>query len=311
VQTPLDRRFLIVTGKGGVGKTTTAACIALAAASTGRRVLVAMCNAKERLSTMLEVSSIGPRNVRILPHIDAVNMEPGEALAEYGTMILKVRALYRAVFENPISAAFLRATPGLEAWSMLGKAYYHTTETLDDGRPRYDLVILDAPATGNGLEMLRVPQVIVDVAPPGLLRREAESALTLFRDATRSAVVLVALPEELPTNETIELYGALRDELQFPIGQLVVNRVVPPLFSERERQALDTLRGTQIDPALASLVACSTVRGEQERTQASMIERLASAIDAPMLQLPRLIDPRLGRPELVSMSRRWSSASML
>ncbi|MDB4990313.1 MAG: Arsenical pump-driving ATPase, partial [Myxococcaceae bacterium] len=141
-------RFITVVGKGGVGKTTVSTALALAAARRGKRVLIAMCNAKERVSQFLEVAPIGAYNQPVLPGIDAVNMVPKIALEEYGLMVLKVRALYRAIFENRLVAAFLRGTPGIEAWSMLGKAQFHAHEMMPDGRPRYDLVILDSPATG-------------------------------------------------------------------------------------------------------------------------------------------------------------------
>ena len=172
---PLDKKFLFVVGKGGVGKTTVSAALALAAVKAGKRVLVAQCNAKDRMGRLLSVDPIGPQIRQVAPGLDAVNMEPQAALEEYGLMVLKVRALYKLVFENRFVSAFLRGTPGLEAWAMLGKAQHHALEQVH-GQDRYDLVIVDAPATGHGLDLLRVPKVIVHVAPPGLLRREAERA---------------------------------------------------------------------------------------------------------------------------------------
>src|SRR5688572_28218293 len=107
----LNLRFVTVVGKGGVGKTTASVALALAAARRGKRVLIAMANAKERISDMLEVAPVGPQNQNILPGIDAVNIIPKYALEEYGVMVLKVRALYRAIFENRLVAAFLHGTP--------------------------------------------------------------------------------------------------------------------------------------------------------------------------------------------------------
>ncbi|MFN7700578.1 MAG: ArsA family ATPase, partial [Deltaproteobacteria bacterium] len=203
----LAHRFLFVVGKGGVGKTTVGTAIALAAAKQGKRVLLAMCNAKERVSSLLGVAPIGSQNVNVLPNLDVVNMVPRDALEEYGLMILRSRTLFRAVFESQVVSALLRGTPGIEAWSMLGKAYFHTKDVREDGRARYDLVIVDAPATGHGLEMLRVPRIITEVAPPGLLRREAEEAVALFRDPARSGVVIVTLAEEMPVQESLELHA--------------------------------------------------------------------------------------------------------
>ena len=205
MSTLADMRFILVTGKGGVGKTTLCAAEALNLADKGKRVLVAMCNAKERLSVMLGSAPIGSTVGQVADNIWAVNMRPDDALEEYGTLVFRSRTLYRALFDNRYVRAFLRAVPGMQEWSMLGKAWWHTTERLPDGSFKYDVVLLDAPATGHGLDMLRVPRVILEVVPPGLLRRDAERAVALLRDPRTTAVVLVTLPEEMPTTETIEL----------------------------------------------------------------------------------------------------------
>ncbi|MEC7521382.1 MAG: ArsA family ATPase [Myxococcota bacterium] len=290
-----DREFLFVTGKGGVGKTTVSAAIALAAAKRGKRVLVAMCNAKERLSHLLEVDAIGTRNQRVAPNLEAVNMTPQVALEEYGMMVLKVRSVYKAVFENRFVAAVLRGTPGIEAWSMLGKAYFHTEEKDEAGRPRYDLVIVDGPATGHALDMLRVPQVICDVAPPGLLRNEAEKARALFRDARRSAAVLVTLPEDMPANETIELRAALaRDDVAMPVGALVVNSMLSKLFKPAEREPIAALPGALADgsPAFA-LAMAGRQRALREATQRDAMAKLKEELP----ELPRTVLPMLHVPE--------------
>ncbi len=298
-----DLDFVFVVGKGGTGKTTTSAALALAAARRGKRVLVAMANTKERLSYLLEVDPIGPHNQSVVPNVDAVNMVPRIALEEYGMMILKVRTLYKAIFENKFVSAFLRGTPGIEAWSMLGKAYFHTKQHDEAGRRRYDLVIFDAPATGHGLDMLRVPQVIVDVAPPGLLRREAEGALELFRDPKRSGSVIVTLPEDMPTNETIELYEALTTELRMPVHRIVVNAVVPTLFRRDERPTFAGLpeklgRGSP----LASLARAGRIRALREGTQQQSIARLAAELPVPRTELPLLFVPEFRREAVESLS---------
>jgi len=301
----LNLRFVTVVGKGGVGKTTVAAALAVAAARRGKRVLIAMCNAKERISQLLEVGPIGPTNVRVLPGVDAVNMSPKVALEEYGMMVLKVRALYRAIFENRLVSAFLRGTPGIEAWSMLGKAQFHAYETLPDGRPRYDMVILDSPATGHGLEMLRVPRVLLDVAPPGLLRREAERAWQLFSDPKRAGALLVTLAEDMPTSESIELYAALTNELHLPVAALAVNGVMPVLFDARERDWLSTAaRETAPSELVHSLVQAGRRRTERERVQSESLERLAKELPLTRFELPQLIVPevrRAGVEELASV----------
>lgn len=291
------RRFLFITGKGGVGKTTVSGALALALAARGKRVLVAMCNAKERLSAILGTPPIGHEVMEVAPHVSAVNILPERALEEYGTMVIKSETVAKLVFHNKFVNAFFRAVPGLYEWSMLGKAWFHTTEKDRHGRWTYDVVLFDAPATGHGLDMLRVPKVILDVVPPGVLRRDAETAWAMFRDPTQSGVVVVTLPEEMPATETIELISAVRGELELPVLHTIVNGVLPQLFTPGERAEL--LR----DPALldvdaperfagqpASALVAGARRAVRERVQVESLDRLRRSIDLPTAYLPFLFD---------------------
>ncbi|APR83847.1 Arsenical pump-driving ATPase [Minicystis rosea] len=286
-----------MTGKGGVGKTTVCAALALAMAARGKRVLVAMCNTKERLSAILGTKPIGHDLMPVADGVWAVNILPEQALREYGEMVIKVGALARAVFENKYTKTFFRATPGLYEWAMLGKAWFHTTEALDDGSNRFDVVLLDAPATGHGLDMLRVPKVILDVVPPGVLRRDAEAAWAMFRDPSQSGVVVVTLPEEMPTTETIELVSGIRGDLGLPVLSLVINGVLDPLFSPEEREALladpsllDIGAPTRSAGTAESAVVAGARRAVRERVQAESLARLERSLDLPKVRLPFLFD---------------------
>jgi anion-transporting ArsA/GET3 family ATPase len=292
------RRFLFVTGKGGVGKTTVSGAMALAYAARGKRVLVALPHTKERLSAILGSPPIGDEIIQAAPNVWAVNLSPEKALVEYGHIILKVRALTSAVFDNRYTKTFFRAVPGLYEWAMLGKAWYHTTEKLPDGSNRFDIVLFDAPATGHGLDMLRVPKVILDVVPPGVLRRDAEAAWALFRDPSRSGVVVVTLPEEMPTTETIELVHSIRSELGLPVLQVIANGVLPALFPHEDRVVMmqhPELLGVDaparaVGTPEAALVAGAR-RAVREEVQAESLHRLIQGLGAlPHYELPFLFD---------------------
>jgi anion-transporting ArsA/GET3 family ATPase len=299
-----DKRFVIVTGKGGVGKTTVCAAQARAIAATGKRVLVAMCNAKERLSTMLGSDLIGSDIQLVARNIWAVNIDPEKALEEYGMMMLKVRVLYSAIFENRYTKTFFRAVPGLYEWSMLGKAWWHVTERNEDGSWKYDVVILDAPATGHGLDMLRVPKVIVDVVPPGLLRRDAERAWAAFQDPAVCSVVLVTLPEEMPTTETLELARALQGELNLPLGLVVVNGVLPPLFSRAEREALLGMGPMDATRAGDAALQAGRDRASREVMQAESLARLARELPLKPVFLPLLFEDAANPRAIDELAKR-------
>ena len=283
------RRFLFITGKGGVGKTTVTAALASSLAARGLRVLVTVCGAKERLSTLLGAPPLQPSITELGKNIWGVRLVSEVALREYGAMKLKNRVLVDAIFDSKYVAGFLSGTPGLKEWSLLGKAWFHATEDDSAGRPRFDVVLFDAPATGHGLDMLRVPKVIVEIAPPGVLRSDAERAWEMFRDPARSGVVVVTLPEEMPTNESLELCTALRTELTLPIAELVVNSLLPPLFSGADAHALERLGAfSSTDPAAPALDS-GVRRAVRERIQAESLSRL-SELGVPLRKLEMLLD---------------------
>lgn len=301
--TPLaDRRFLFITGKGGVGKTTVTAAIAMGLGAQGKRVLIAICDAKERISTLFGVPPIGTEVREIAPGVMAVRTTPELALLEYGEMVLKSRTLSKAVFENKYTRSFFNGVPGLNEWAMLGKAWYHSIEEDSKGEQTYDVVLLDAPATGHGLDMLRVPKVIVEVVPPGVLRADAEKAWKMFQDPKQTGVVIVTLPEDMPTNETIELKESLEGELNLPIARLVINAVMTELFTEAERHALLEPRELERGEPGAEAIACGVRRAIRERVQALSLERLL-ALDLEKVQLPLLLDEPSSMENIKKLSK--------
>jgi anion-transporting ArsA/GET3 family ATPase len=303
MSTLADKRFVVVTGKGGVGKTTVCAAEAVALAEKGKRVLVAMCNAKERLSTLLGSSPIGPDVAPVARGVWAVNIQPEKAIEEYGSLVLHSRAVSKRLFDNKYVRAFLRAVPGMHEWSMLGKAWWHTTETLPDGAFKYDVVILDAPATGHGLDMLRVPKVILEVVPPGLLRRDAERAWTLFRDPATCAIVVVTVPEEMPTTETIELAHGLV-EMGLKVNRVVVNGVLPPLFSREERAALEGLPPFEAHTPAEGALSAARERATRERLQAESLNRLSRELTVPAAFLPMLLEDAANPEAIRQLAKR-------
>jgi anion-transporting ArsA/GET3 family ATPase len=296
----LTKRFLFVTGKGGVGKTTVVATLAERFARQGKRVLVAETNAKEHLSKLFGRAALPTQITELSPRLFGVLLDADVALKEYGAMVLKSERLVGALFDNKLVRGFFHGAPGIKEWAALGKAWYHSTELLADGSPRFDVVILDAPATGHGLDMLRVPKTIVELSPPGVLRTDAERAWTQFRDPAQSGVVVVTLPEEMPVNESLELVSALKTELGLPLSAIVVNQVVPDLFEQQEVDVLATLEEPLEQDAAALALASGIRRAARQKVQAESLQRLGGL--APLqVSLPYLPEGVTGTAALAKL----------
>jgi anion-transporting ArsA/GET3 family ATPase len=286
----LDRRLLLVTGKGGVGKSTVAASLALRLASAGLRTLLCEVNADRRLGRMLGHPEVGPDVTPVEPNLSMADLEPDAAMREYVLSKIRLERVYRAVFENRMVRYFLRFVPSLAETVMLGKVMWHLRQW-PDAPGGFDRIVLDLPATGHALTLLGVPRSLVSALPSGPMSTEAGWMLDLLTDPVITSAVLVSLPEELPVNETLELAQALRSRLWVRVGAVVLNQSVESRFGKAD---LSALAGR---PGLTALVQTYE---EDARRSEEAVERLR-AIDAPLVQLPRLVTPEVGRGELVSL----------
>jgi anion-transporting ArsA/GET3 family ATPase len=297
---PFERRFLFVTGKGGVGKTTLAASLARAKSDAGQSVLLAVTD----VSTYRELLPGVRFESDPLAHLGGlhtVHIQADAALKEYGRLLIKPRLARQALFDNRYVQGFLTALPGLPQWAVLGKAWYHTTEKVGD-RPRFDCVIFDAPATGHAIDMLRLPRVITELAPASILRRDADLAWQMLQDPLQSSIVLVNLPEELPTNETLELAARVREDVRLSVAVVVQNRVQELIFSEAERDALARLPPIESTRGADAALEAGAARAIRERAQIASRARLAE-LGASVIELPE-VDPTLSATQLLDVLAR-------
>ncbi|HSM91943.1 MAG TPA: ArsA-related P-loop ATPase [Anaeromyxobacteraceae bacterium] len=301
----LDRRLAVVTGKGGVGKSTVAAALALLAARRGKRVLVCEVNAQERIAPLLGARPGGARIREVLPRVHTVNVTPQEALREYGLKVVRFQTIYDAVFENRVVRHFLGIVPGFGELVMLGKIL-HEARATEAGRPRWDLVVMDAPATGHAVQLLRVPQALLDAFPPGPLRQDAEWMRALLLDPARTGIALVTLPEEIPVNETIELDAEIRSVLGMPRAALLVNAMPPARFDAEEAARLGGMGGA---PAPLGPAALAAAMAASRRARADhALARLREAVPLPGAVLPLVPVPRWDREAVEALADPLAAA---
>ncbi len=292
----LERRLVIVTGKGGTGKTTVTAALGLAAARRGRRVLVAEVGRQAQLPTLFGAATTtpGPEGQPVHPGVTAMRIDPYAALAEYLGLQLGLRGLVERLLRNPAFHQLMDASPGWRELITLGKVWHLEQMQDPDGRSRFDLLVIDAPATGHGLTFLDVPRVVVSAVRAGPLRRHAALVEAMIADAEQTLLLPVALAEELPARETAELVAGARERTGIAVDRVVVNAVARPPFPpglEDLDQRLARLPGETLLPGLPSasvLAACTAHLRQRFALNREYLAEIARGTGLPLVVLPLL-----------------------
>ncbi|MEO7836771.1 MAG: ArsA family ATPase [Acidimicrobiales bacterium] len=291
----LDRKLLLVTGKGGVGKTAVVAALALLASSWGKRTLACEVDAKGDLSAFLETGPTAFKEREVHPRLFAMRMDTEESLKEYLALNLKLPLMTRLGPLAPLARMFefvATAAPGVKEILTVGKLAYEVR------KGRYDLVVVDASATGHVVGQLAAPQAINELVQVGLIREQTSWMLDILSDPAQTGLVIVTTPEEMPVSETIDLAGRIKSETIVDLAAVVVNRVLPELFGRGEEAvferlatgehaaALSKAANSDVGPILEAARLAVTLR----RTRAAHLERLRDGVGAEvaMLYLPYL-----------------------
>lgn len=299
-----DHRFVLFSGKGGVGKTTIASAFALSCARRGQRTLLIQLDVKEKVSSFFGSRDVATDIIEVEDDLFAVNITPQAALEEYGLMVLKVKLIYKAVFENRIVRSFLRSVPGLNDLLMLGKSHYHATEQNSDGSYVWDKVVVDAPATGHGIFFLQIPSVITSILSSGHMYQEAKKIQDFLRDPDLTSLNLVTLPEEMPVNETLMMRDVIREKIGMPIQSVIANSVYPTLFDSDE---VDWMQGAVEhieDDDLGGMLEAGAFRHQRVALQQTYMDRLYREADVPVFPIPYYFVERVTFPVIRDMAKR-------
>jgi anion-transporting ArsA/GET3 family ATPase len=291
----LGRRLLFVTGKGGVGKTTVAAALGLLAAEQGLRTLVCEVEPKGDLSFAYECGPTPFQGRQVARNLTAMSMDTEASLREYLHHVAKVPVIGRI---GPVARAFdfiATAAPGIREILTIGKLCYEVREN------HFDLVVVDAAATGHVVGQLAAPTGINELVRVGLVRNQTDWMLEILRDPEQTGVVLVTTPEEMPVSEAIDLAGRLAEETPVHLACVIANRVLPELFGRAEEGVFDRLgepgeidwlarRVTAPTEDLAAVMAAARLAVTIRRDGSAHLERLRASIgaDTPLLYLPYL-----------------------
>jgi anion-transporting ArsA/GET3 family ATPase len=282
---PLERELLVVTGKGGVGKTTVATAIGLLANERGLRTIVVEVGEQARLPALFGTpASEAGVEVELQPGLSSLTIDPDRALLEW-LQALGGRVSGRVLASSNTFQYFTAAAPGAKELISMVKIWELTRGNRWRGRERgrrrgYDLVVLDAPATGHALGMLGSPSTFGRIARVGPIASQTERLRALLEDPARSSYFAVAQATEMAISETLELQERLRERLGRELDAVVVNGVLPQRFSNGELRALAPLRdapggrGTAASTVRRSALLAARAVSERARFQRNQLARL-------------------------------------
>jgi anion-transporting ArsA/GET3 family ATPase len=293
----LGRKLLFVTGKGGTGKTTVAAALSRLAAGQGSRVLVCEMDAKGALAAAFDASPLGFEPRELEPGLFAMSMNTEDSLREYLRLFVRLPLISRI---GPLARTFdfvADAAPGVKEILAVGKLCYEVRER------HYDLVVVDAEASGHVVGQITAPRAINDLVQVGMVREQTRWMLDLLEDPLVTGVVVVTTPEEMPVTETIELVERLRAETHVDVAAIVANRVLPEPFGHGEEQIFDRIdeRGREVlvesvGPKVTAVLDSARLAVRLRRLGAEHLARLRDGIgDTPVLYLPELFARSGGR----------------
>jgi anion-transporting ArsA/GET3 family ATPase len=286
-----ESRIVVVTGKGGVGKTTVTAALGLRAASKGKRVLLVEAAGAERIPALFGLKGRSYQARRCTENLYTLSITPEEAIEDYVVLRIKIRALYKLVFRNRIMDPFINAVPGLHDVVHLGKLS-HLEESQKNGRPEWDLIVFDAPATGHGLTMLASPQSLMSMTRAGPFYENTAIVEKALSDPRKTRLVLVATSDEMVINETLDLYERLGERRE-QVDGIVLNECMPAAVDpDLWKASRDRFSG------LSELTALADAACKRTLDQQSGDDRLHIQSGQPIYRLPFLINRQLSISDL-------------
>lgn len=251
----LNHRLVFVMGKGGAGKTTLAAALTFAAEAAGKTVLLAETVENMAIGRLFEKSEINEKPIPVSRHISIARILPKVEMVEYTKFHIKSGFIAKQITNSRLFDHIADAAPGLNEIMTLGKLWRWESEKHQNGKPLYDIIIVDSPATGHALNLLRLPEMLIDMIRVGPIVSQVKNLHVLLKDRTLSALVLVSPPEELPVKESVELSSIARDDLNMPVSMFFVNAVCPDLFSSLPHKLINDLLFSDQSGALDGVVS--------------------------------------------------------
>ena len=298
----LEKRILILSGKGGVGKSVLAATLAWIAGQKGKRTLLIELDTIETLPKIFNIHEDGEiyRENLLAKNIFCLHVDGKSGLEEYLELVLRSKRFAQRIFQSPLYQYFVNIAPGLKELMAVGKIWdIEQKKAPKSDHPLYDLLIVDTPATGHTITYLQMPMTAAKTVKKGFVNKEAQKVVGLLRDPSKTAFNIVTTLAEMPVNESVDLYSKIKQRLKIPMGCLFINQVYPPFFRGSDLEAFTNWQKTvfrQDNNAKANqgvsnrdeqnILACAESWKQRREAQELQWEKLEKELPVPSIVLP-------------------------
>ncbi len=309
-----DKRLLFITGKGGVGKTTIAASIAIAAKELGMKTLLVEIGLTQNLEQIFKKWIPAYDITPMEDGLSVIRIDPMKSLQEYIALSLKMEWAAKKFMEIEMVRYLLQFLPAWRDLMILGKIWKLEQEVKGGKgkRPQWDMIVVDSPATGHGINFLRVPGVILNTLRSGMLRKQTQQVHNLMTDPARTQINVVSLAEEMPINESIEIHNATLETLKMPFGKVFINMMPPKLLSPRQNKVIDELEKDNkalkiLDSFFPGgherLITASRQQAARRKLAEGYVAAGRKKIDADFVELPYIFRETMDREGLGLIAR--------
>jgi len=287
------QRLILISGKGGVGKTTVAVALALQASQQGKKTLLVEMNSTERVAPFFNLPAMGSVETSLAPSLTGINLNPKACFEEYVIRQIHFKSLFQAFVNNRYVTGFLEAVPGLNDLLMIGKIvdFERQTEGLFSSQKKYDIIIVDAPATGHGLSAFEVPFVVNRAVKVGPLRKLSEQMIAVLQDSQKTIFCAVTLPEEMPVVETIEWAENVKKKLGMTLGPIFLNRYFESVLSADERKKLEKFGRDTTQEGIKVFLEAAFFSEIRSQKNIFYKKELNDTLPLPLVTLPFLDPP--------------------
>ena len=304
-----ERRVIIVAGKGGTGKSTISAALGISAAKAKKKALLAETSDNNALGPLFRLEPLTQTPRELDPGLWGARINPRSVLEEYIQRYVTNTYISRRITRSNLFEHIAAATPGLKEIMTLSQIWRWEKKKNSDGSPFFDIIIVDSPATGHGLSLLRVPDTLLSMLRKGPIADQTEWVSEMLHDPEKTCIASVTIPEELPVNETLEFQRHIENDLGMKVSATIANMVYPEIFTPDEQSRIEKLyqkTGEKAETSVRQVLIAAHREITRRHLQMPYIRRLEKESECPVFRVPFFFTDKVDYDQIAEIANLFT-----